>query len=415
VPKTNFKVFAAMRSIYLDNNATTPLRVEVAAAIAQCYAAGYANPASAHAAGRRARQVLEDAREGIARILGVDLASRQRDRLIFTSGGTEANNLAIFGLAGGAVASGPKHAVISAIEHPSVVAPAEVLATRGWRLDRLGVARDGVVHVDQFPDLLRDDTSFVSLMLGNNETGVLQPVEQAARLCAMRGVPLHTDAVQAAGKVAVDFRGLGAAAMSVSAHKFHGPPGIGALAVRHGVSLAPVLYGGFQQEGLRPGTEPVALIVGFHAALDLWHREQAAVEARLRALREKFESSLLAACPELVVNGATAPRLPHTSNVAFPGLDRQALLMALDLAGVACSTGSACASGSSEPSPTLVAMGCEKAIFEGSLRFSFGALTSDEDVDEAVRRILLVYNDLRAGRSSRKMPATRRGQNAISL
>lgn len=411
--RTNFEVATAMSSIYLDNNATTPVRAEVAAAMAQCFAAGYANPASSHAAGRRARQVLEDAREAIARILGVDLASTHRDQLIFTSGGTEANNLAIFGLAG--QSEGLRHAVLSAIEHPSVVGPAEALKKRGWRMDRLGVTRDGVVRVDDLPELLRVDTAFVSLMLGNNETGVLQSVEKAARLCASRGVPLHTDAVQAAGKVGVDFRGLGVAAMSVSAHKFHGPVGIGALAVRHGITLAPLLHGGFQQEGLRPGTEPVALIVGFRAALELWHREQATIEARLTALREQFESTLLAACPELVVNGTGAARLPHTSNVAFPGLDRQAILMALDLAGVACSTGSACASGSSEPSPTLVAMGCEKAIFEGSLRFSVGAVTTPEEVVEATRRILLVYNDLRAGRSSRKMPVTRRGQDAISL
>jgi len=413
IRRTNFEVAAAMTAIYLDNNATTPVRAEVAAAMSECLAAGYANPASSHAAGRRARQVLEDAREAIARILGVNLAGTHRDRLVFTSGGTEANNLAIFGLA--AAAERPRHAVISAIEHPSVVGPAEELAKRGWTIDRLGVTYDGVIRVDTLPNLLRNDTALISLMLGNNETGVLQPVEQAASLCASRGMPLHTDAVQAAGKITVDFRSLGVAAMSVSAHKFHGPAGIGALAVRHGVTLAPLLHGGFQQEGLRPGTEPVALVVGFHAALEVWHRERASLEARLTALREQFESTLLAACPALVVNGAGAARLPHTSNVAFPGLDRQAILMALDLAGVACSTGSACASGSSEPSPTLVAMGCEKTIFEGSLRFSFGALTAPDEVAEATRRILLVYNDLRTGRSPRKMPATRRGQDAISL
>ncbi len=296
-----------MNSIYLDNNATTPLRPEVAAAMAECHAAGYANAASAHAAGQRARAVLEDAREGIARMLGIDLTRSNGDRLIFTSGGTEANNLAVFGLAGDHVG----HAIVSAIEHPSVVGPAEQLAQHGWRLDRLGVTKQGVARVEELEDLLRADTALVSLMLGNNETGVIQPVGQAARLCAARGVPLHTDAVQAVGKIAVDFAALGASAMSFSAHKFHGPVGIGALAVRRGVPLVPQLHGGFQQEALRPGTEPVALVVGFHAALDCWSGERSVIEGRTTALREQFEGALLAAHPELVVNGAGAALASH--------------------------------------------------------------------------------------------------------
>ncbi|HUY33341.1 MAG TPA: cysteine desulfurase family protein [Pirellulales bacterium] len=387
-----------MHHIYLDHNATTPLLAEVAEAMARCQTQGPANPASQHWAGRRARQALEDAREGVGRLLGADLASAHADRVIFTSGGTEANNLALFSLAVGP----PAHLVISAIEHPSVAGPAAWLERQGWRVARLGASCDGQVLADELPSLLQADTRAVSVMLGNNETGVLQPIERASAICAGAGVPVHTDAAQVAGKLPLDFRELGVSAMTISAHKFHGPVGIGALLVRRDVELQPLLHGGFQQGGLRPGTEGVALAVGMHAALAAWQRDAVGYAPRLRALRDEFERELLAARPELVVNGAGAGRLPHTSNVAFTGVDGQAMAMALDLAGVACSTGSACASGSSEPSPTLVAMGLAKERYEASVRFSFGRDTTPADVAEAVRRILQVYNDLRLKNSSRK-------------
>ncbi|HVC94313.1 MAG TPA: cysteine desulfurase family protein [Pirellulales bacterium] len=380
-----------MRRIYLDHNATTPLLDEVAEAMARCQAQGPANPASQHWAGRRARQALEDAREGIGRLLGAELGSAQADRVVFTSGGTEANNLALVALAGRA----PAHLVVSAIEHPSVAGPAAWLERQGWRVSRLGVSCEGETLAEELQGLIEADTRVVSVMLGNNETGVLQPIERVSAICAKAGVPLHTDAVQVAGKLPLNFRELGVSTMTVSAHKFHGPVGIGALVVRHGVELRPLLHGGFQQEGLRPGTEGVALAVGMHAALAAWQRDAAGYTARLTALREQFERELLAVCPESNVNGAGAGRLPHTSNVAFNGVDGQAMAMALDLAGVACSTGSACASGSSEPSPALVAMGLAKERCEGSLRFSFGRDSTAADVAEAVRRILQVYNDLR--------------------
>lgn len=402
-----------MDLIYLDHNATTPMLPEVAEAMSQCLAAGYANPASQHRAGRRARQVLEEAREGIGRLLGADLESPHPDQVLFTSGGTEANNLAILGLSR---ASGRQTAktsaqtespqvIISSIEHPSVVGPAESLKQQDFDIDRLDVSSDGVVQTENLASLLRPQTRLVSVMLGNNETGVLQPVEQLAPICAAAGVPLHTDAIQVVGKFPVNFRALGVAALSASAHKFHGPVGIGVLLVRQGTPLAPLMHGGFQQSGLRPGTESVALGVGMHAALTIWQREWKTRAARMTGLRDAFESMLLSDCPELVVHGSKVPRLPHTSNVAFPGLDRQALMMALDLAGVACSTGSACASGSSEPSPTLLAMGCSRPLVEGSLRFSLGAQTTPAEVAEAARRILRVYKDLRDGNRGGKMPA----------
>ena len=269
-----------------------------------------------------------------------------------------------------------------------MLAAADVLTRHGWTIHRLEVTSQGSVDPRQLDALLHPGTRFVSVMLANNETGVVQNVREIAERCARLGIPMHTDAVQAAGKVPVDFR-AGVSAMTVAAHKFHGPIGIGALILRDNVLLEPSLFGGFQQGGLRPGTESVALAVGMHAALGAWEREGTARTSRLAALRDRLESGLAAGCAgSLAINGAGAERLPQTSNVAFLGLDRQALLMALDLAGVACSTGSACASGSSEPSPVLTAMGCSAAVLAGSLRFSLGATTTEAEVDTAIARIV---------------------------
>ncbi len=448
-----------MELIYLDHNATTPTHPEVAEAMARCYAQGLANPASQHRPGQQARRVLEDAREKIAGILGVQLAPPRRDRLIFTSGGTEANNLAVLGIAqagesrerglapsppsaslaetahgdgacplsrddrdrarrkkgdrhrGSNVSrtAEPTHAtepvppfpptspgriVISAGEHQSVIEPAEHLLEQGWRMDTLGLTPQGVVRVEQLPPLLAADTRLVSVLLGNHETGVLQPVEELAALCNRAGVPLHTDAVQVVGKMPVDFHRLGVAAMSVAAHKFGGPLGIGALLLRQDVPVAPLMFGGHHQSGLRPGTEPVALVVGMAAALEIWQREQAEFARRLTLLRDRFERALRAGLPEVVIHGAAASRLPQTSNVAFPGLDGEVLRMALDLAGVACSVGAACSSGSTELSPTLRAMDLPKELVASSLRFSLGATTTQSEIDEAVRRIIHVCRQL---------------------
>jgi len=385
-----------MDSIYLDHNATTPTRPEVAEAMARCYRAGYANPASQHRAGQRARQVLEDAREAIAQALGADLAGSPPDRLVFTSGGTEANTLAVIGIARAGVREGPGRLIVSAVEHASVIEPAEHLMEEGWRLDTLGVTAEGVVRVERLPGLLTPETRLVSVMLGNHETGVLQPVSELVPICREAGVPLHTDAVQVAGKLPIEFRRLGVSAMTVTAHKFQGPLGIGALIVREGVSIEPILFGGHQQEGLRPGTESVALAVGMRTALELWQKDHEAHARRLTALRERFEAGLRAGVADLVVNGSGAARLPHTSSIAFPGLDAQVLMLALDTAGVACSVGSACSSGSAELSPTLRAMQLAHEIVAGSLRFSLGATTTEAEIDEAVRRILRVVHELRA-------------------
>jgi cysteine desulfurase len=410
--------------IYLDHNATTPLAPEAWEAMNRAATGGLANPASGHAAGRRARRLVEDARERIGEILGLDTSRGEGDRLIFTSGGTEANNWALSAMASGDWGTGDTsgsdlppssgsvpHALVSAIEHPSVLGPAARLAEQGlfggrrWDVERIAVDREGRVVVADFLEKLRPSTRLVSVMLGNNETGVVQPVAEIASECRRRGIFVHTDAVQAVGKIGVDFRSLAVDAMTVAAHKFHGPLGIGGLALRHGVEPRPLLVGGFQQSGLRPGTESPLLVAGMLAALEAWYREASARTHHLAMLRDDLQRRLVAACGPTVVLGAAVERLPQTLNIAFVGLDRQALFVALDAAGVACSTGSACASGSSEPSPTLLAMGRSEAEISGALRFSVGASTTAAEVIEGATRISRVVNELRDRFQARKIAA----------
>jgi cysteine desulfurase len=388
--------------IYLDNNSTTPLLPEVRAAMIAAMEAGYVNPASQHQPGQRARRALEEAREEILQLLGANTCGMQADRLIFTSGGTEANNLLLRGW----LAAKPGRLIVSRIEHPSVLGVAEHLATRGTPVEYLRATTSGTIDLDHAQELLTKapTPSLVCVMLANNETGVIQPLPELAALCQTRNVPLVTDAAQAIGKIAVDLDGLGVAALTLAPHKFHGPLGIGALLLRGDTKLEPLLYGGFQQEGLRPGTESVPLAIGLATALRMANEQLPARAAHLRSLRDGFERLLRNELPEIVINGEEAPRLPNTSNIAFVGLDRQELLLALDMAGIACSTGSACASGSSEPSPVLVAMGLPEEVILGSLRLSFGAGNTAEEAAEAARRISSVVKDLRARKSGRKSP-----------
>ncbi len=409
-----------METIYLDHNATTPIRPEVVEAMRREWAKAQANPASQHRPGQQARWTLEDARARIAELLGAQPHGPEADRLLFTSGGTEANNLAVLGMGRAAAPSPPEgdspifaarksgqspatqspatqspQIVISPIEHASVVGAAERLLDEGWRVDSLPVGADGVVDAAKLPELLRAETRLVTVILANHETGVVQPIAQLAETCRAHGAALHTDAVQAVGKMAVDFRRLGADAMSISAHKFHGPVGTGALLLRADVPLAPQILGGHQQEGLRAGTESIALAVGMMTALELWHAEREEATARMIALRDRLENRLKGALPEIVVHGQHAPRLPQTSNVAFPGIDRQVLFTALDTAGVACSIGAACDSNSADVSPTLRAMRVPRTLLGSSLRFSFATTTTQAELDEAAARIIAAAGRLK--------------------
>ncbi len=383
-----------MTPIDLDQNATTPLDPAVLEAMRPHWLAG-GNPESRHAAGRSARRAWERARESVARRLGAEPSE-----VVFTSGGTEANNLAIFGLMG-SEPDRASHVVASPIEHPAVAGPVERLEAGGVAVSRPEVGPDGLARAEAMADAIQSGTRLATLILAHNETGAIQPVGDLARRAAVCGVPVHTDAVQAVGRVAVDFHALGVATLAASAHKFHGPAGVGLLLVRQGVTLAPRLFGGGQQSGLRPGTPPVALAVGLAAALERWHGEAEARIGRWRRLRDRLEAALIAALgPSRVVRHGPADearRLPQTLHLGFPGLDGDALLMQLDLAGVAASLGSACASGSTQPSATLVAMRVPEDRLRSSVRFSLGATTTEAEIDEAVRRVAAVVARIGGG------------------
>ena len=372
--------------IDLDHNATTRPSPEVIDAVARTMRDAYANPGSRHAAGRRARNALETARETIARILDAE-----PDEVIFTSGGTESNNLALFGFASGP----PATIALPPAEHPATEEAVRVLQSRGWQRAELPVDAKGRLIQDALPEQPWDQIRLATCLLAHNETGVIQETAPLARLCAEHHVPLHIDAVQAVGKIPVSFRQLQATTMAVGAHKFHGPRGIGVLLLRRGARLVPLHYGGHQEQDRRPGTECVALAVGMATALEQWERERQQRAARMRALRDRLEAGLTERCSPVVVNGSREHRLPNTLNIAFPGCDGEALLVALDLAKVCCSMGSACASGSSEPAPVLIAMQTPPEVYRASLRFSVGIDNTEEEIDEAVRRVAEVVKQQR--------------------
>lgn len=377
---------SSMSSIYLDHNATAPMAPEVLEAMRPHWLAA-GNPESRHSAGRSARRAWERAKETVARILGADPSE-----VVFTSGGTEANNLALFGLAGRDC--GPASVVSSPIEHPAVAEPLARLETDGYIVKRPMISLDGVVNVGDFAALFQAETRLATLMLANNETGAIQPVKELTERASVLGIPVHTDAVQAVGRIPVDFHALGVTTLAASAHKFHGPVGSGLLLVRKGTTLAPRLFGGGQQGGRRPGTSCVALAVGLAEALARWHEESGARMTRWRTLRDRLEFGVVTnlGTDAVVRNGPLdeAHRLPQTLNVGFPGIDGDALMIQLDLAGIAASQGSACASGATAPSPTLIAMGVPADRLRSSVRFSLGAQTREAEIDEAVERIVSV-------------------------
>ncbi|MEX1097164.1 MAG: cysteine desulfurase family protein [Planctomycetales bacterium] len=410
--------------IDLDHNATTRPLPEVVEVVARHLRESYANPGSRHAAGRVARRTLESARERMAALLGAE-----PDEVIFTSGGTESINLFLFGATQGT----PGTIALTAGEHPATVEACRQFAARGWKLHTLAVDSQGRLIPEQYgrvgyarqlgtgdsrsplvgtahpTELPWDTLRLVTVILAHNETGVVQDVAPLAERCRERGVPLHLDAVQAVGKIPVDFRALGVAGLSLGAHKFHGPRGVGALLLKRGVRLAPHLFGGHQEQGRRPGTEPVALIAGMAKALELWSERREEIAARIAALRDRLERGLRDSCTPVIVHGEGAERLPNTLNIAFPGSDGEALLVAVDLEGVACSLGSTCASGSAEPAPALLAMGCPLEVARASLRFSLGVDNTEDEMDEAIRRIARVVERLKKTSGNRSPSLSGRG------
>lgn len=364
--------------IYLDNNATTRLDEAVREAMLPWLGGMFGNASSIHGYGQQARCAVDVARERVAAMLNA-----QPGEIVFTGGGTEADNLAILGAVAAAGEPAPR-VVTSAVEHPAVLGPCARAAEGGGSLVVLPVDGDGLLRADALDVLPGDHTVLVSVMLANNEVGTLQPVDALSRWTREHGVLLHTDAVQAVGRIPVDVEALGVDLLSLSGHKLHGPQGVGALYVRAGARLLPRSFGGHQEGGRRPGTENVAGIVGLGMACEIARRRMAEDAARIAALRDGFEAAILGRIPGATINGRGAPRLPNTSNVSFDGVEGETIVIGLDLLGLAASTGAACGSKDEDPSHVLTAMGRTRAQARSSVRFSFGRDNSPADVDCAV-------------------------------
>lgn len=367
--------------IYLDNNATTQIAPAVREAMLPFLDSNFGNPSSAHAAGLDPRKAIAEAREAVANLLGAD-----RSEIVFTSGGTESDNWAIRG----ALEANPekKHLITTRVEHEAVRRVADRLTLNGYEVSWLDVDEDGALDLDQLRSVVRHDTALVSVMLANNETGVLFPVDAVAEIVKERSNALvHVDGVNAVGKIAIDLRAGAIDLFSISAHKFHGPKGVGALYIRNGVTLPSLAIGGGQESGRRAGTEAVHQIVGLGTAAD-FVSDMSEME-RVRGMRDELERNILQRVPIASVNGGTTPgdRLPNTSNISFENLNGEAILARLDAAGICVSTGSACNSEDHTPSPVLVAMDVPYSKAMGSIRFSFGRFNSESEVSTVVGEI----------------------------
>lgn len=364
-------------AVYLDHNATTALDARVLAAMLPFMQSQHGNPTSRHSFGRTARQAIDHAREQVAACVGAHTS-----QVVFTCGGTEADNLAIQGIAATQI---PTQIAISAIEHPAVTKPAQALQWRGWKLAKIAVDSEGALDLDHLEHSLQQKTALVSVMAANNETGTLQDIAAIADLARRHGALFHTDAVQALGKMELDFGTSGAHAMSLSAHKINGPQGAGALIVDKSVDIQPLLYGGGQEKGLRSGSENVASIIGFGLACELALQELSTRNVQLQALRAQLERGLL----ELgaTIFGEGTERLPNTSFFAFPKIDGETLVMALDRKGFAVASGSACSSDSPDPSHVLLAMGVDAEIARCAVRISLGAGNTPMQVEQCLQSI----------------------------
>jgi len=413
-----------MTRVYLDHNATTPVDPAVLDAMLPYFSADFANASSIHTPGQRARAAAETAREQVAALLHAKPAE-----IIFTSGGTESDNHAIFGSVAQALlpvrreplpataptrpatnaptppsssstsftsGSAAPHLITTAIEHEAVLNTCQALEQQGVAVTYLSVNRDGLVDPQELRAALRPETALITIMHANNELGVLQPLAEIGRIAKEHKIPFHTDAVQSAGKIPLDVNALHADLLSLSAHKLYGPKGVGALYVRTGVKVQQLLYGGHHQRGFRPGTENVAGIVGLGKAAELTQHSLASDAARISALRDQLERGLLERIPHTRVNAANAPRTPNTANILFSGIAGEALVIALDLKGIACSVGAACSSGAVEPSHVLTAIGLSHDEAKSSLRFSLGRHTTAAEITFALDTIPHVVAQLRA-------------------
>jgi cysteine desulfurase len=369
-----------MQRIYLDYNATTPVDPAVLEAMLPYFAGDFGNASSIHTFGQRARAAIETAREQVAALLDA-----RPQEIVFTSGGTESDNHAIFGVLQPLLGVHPApHIITTAMEHEAVLNTCQALEKQGARVTYLSVSRDGLIDTEELRKAIRPETALITIMHANNELGTVQPVAEIGQIAAEHDTYFHTDAVQSAGKVPVDVKACQIDLLALSGHKIYAPKGAGATYVKSGTRLRQLLYGGHHQRGFRPGTENVAGIVGLGKAAELARLALAEDTVRVCALRDRLERGLLARIPDARANAAGAPRTPNTSNITFPGIEGEALVIALDLKGLACSTGAACSSGAVEPSHVLTAIGLPASEARASVRFSLGRHTTVDEIDAAL-------------------------------
>lgn len=377
-----------MRVVYFDNNATTRTAPEVAEVMTPYFSELYGNPSSMHFFGGQVQNEVDRAREKLGALLGA-----APDEIIYTSCGTESDNTAIWS----ALQSQPnkKHVITTRVEHPAIDNLANYLRKKGYRVTEVGVDREGRLNMDHMIDAINDDTAVISVMWANNETGVIFPVEEIARIAKSRGVPFHTDAVQAVGKIPIDLKNSAIDMLSLSGHKLHAPKGIGALYVKKGTKFHPFVIGGHQERGRRGGTENVPYIIGLGRAAELAMEKMDEETSRVKALRDKLENGLLKTVPNSMVNGDRTNRLPNTSNISFEYVEGEAILIHLSNLGICASSGSACTSGSLEPSHVLRAMGVPFTAAHGSIRFSLSTYNTEEEVDYVLENVPKVIEKLR--------------------
>jgi cysteine desulfurase len=378
------------RMVYLDNNATTRVAPEVIEAMMPYLRDQWGNPSSIYRFGHDVGQRVEEARARVAALINADARE-----IVFTSCGTESNNTAIH--AALLAQPGKRHVITTAVEHSANIKYCHFLRKQGYEVTFLPVESDGSVDIHLVDQSIRPDTAIVSVMWANNETGVIFPIEEIAAICRSRGTLFHTDAVQTPGKLAIDAQALGVDFLSLSAHKLHAPKGIGALYVKRRTKFLPFLHGGSQEQGRRAGTENVPYIIAFSRASDLAQASLREENTRVRALRDKLEAGVLSRIPRTTRNGAAEPRLPNTSNIAFDGVEAEGILLLLDQAGICASSGSACTTGSLDPSHVLTAMGLNANKARSSVRFSLGLYNTESDVDYLLEQLPPIITRLRAG------------------
>jgi len=378
-----------MKEIYLDNNATTPIDPRVFEAMRPFLQEQYYNPSSIYNPAQKVRSAVEEAREKVANLIGA-----RASEIVFTSGGTEADNMAIKGAAFALREKG-KHIITSKIEHHAVLAACEFLEKIGYEVTYLPVDKYGVVDLDALKESIKEDTILITIMYANNEIGTLQPIKEIAEIARKHGILFHTDAVQAVGKIPVNVKELGVDMLSLSAHKLYGPKGIGALYIRSGVKIESLIHGGHQERQRRAGTENVAGIIGLGKAAELALHEMEEEEKKIKPLRDRLEKEILKKIPEVIVNGHPEKRLYNTLNVCIKYIEGESILINLDFEGIRASSGSACTSGSLEPSHVLLALGLPPEVAHGSLRFSFGKFNEEKDVDRVMEVLPGIVEKLR--------------------